>query len=283
MSNIRYDNEDHPFEETPLRLLYIATSQYEGDWHSFMHSHECTELFYVVSGRGEFLVEELRFPVAIGDMVIINPNVQHTETAAYSSPMEYIVLGMEGGDFLLKDNEDKRFLSFTCSTDGGEILSLLRQMLEELQEKQVYHGVVARNLLENLTVRLLRHRSVQMEHQRPTKKSSRECAFVKHYIDNHFKENITLDLLSELAHVNKYYLVHSFTNEVGVAPINYLIKKRIEDSRHMLLHTGYSISEISQILGFSSPSYFSQSFARLNGMSPREYRNRRNANDTEIG
>ncbi|MDL2294727.1 AraC family transcriptional regulator [Ruminococcaceae bacterium OttesenSCG-928-D13] len=272
MSNIRFDNEEHLFQEEPLRLLYIATSRYEGDWHSFMHAHQCTELFYVISGKGAFLVEELNFPVEPNNIVIINPNVQHTETAVRNNPMEYIVLGMEGGEFLLKESDDKRFCIFDCGDSGTEILGMLNEMQDELQSKQQYHGIVARNLLENLSVKLLRYRSVSLQRQAPAKKASRECAQVKHYIDNHFKENITLDLLSELAHVNKYYLVHSFAREMGVSPINYLIQKRIQESRYMLQNTGYSISEISQILGFSSPSYFSQSFSRINKMSPREFR-----------
>lgn len=276
MSNIRYENEDQLFEEESLNLLYIATSRYEGDWCSFMHSHQCTELFYVVSGRGEFALEELAFPVGPDDMVIINPNVQHTETAVPNNPMEYIVLGMEGGEFLLEGGEDSRYCSFNCGEASNEILGMMREMLKELQDKKQYHFIVARNILENLSIKLLRYRSVLMERRGPAKKSNRECARVKQYIDNHFKENITLDMLSDMAHINKYYLVHAFTQETGVSPINYLIQKRITESQYMLSNTAHSISEISQILGFSSPSYFSQSFSRLNKMSPREYRRQQN-------
>lgn len=283
MSNIRYENEENLFQTERLSLLYIATSRYEGDWHSFMHSHQCTELFYVISGKGSFKVEELSFPVRKDDMVIINPNVQHTETAVAQNPMEYIVLGMEGGEFLLQGNEDKRYCVFKCGAACGDILEMMQEMRKELEKKEPYHGIVARNLLENLSVKLLRYQAVALQREPPQKTSSRECAQVKRYIDNHFKENITLDTLSEIAHVNKYYLVHTFTREIGTSPINYLIKKRIDESCHMLLTTEHSISEISQILGFSSPSYFSQSFSRLNKMSPREYRIQGRNNEKETG
>lgn len=275
MSNLRYENEDTLFEKDPMDLLYISTSRYEGDWYSYMHAHQCIELFYVVSGRGDFLVEETGFPVEPNDIVIINPNVQHTETAVANNPMEYIVAGIEGGAFLLSGSTDSRYCRFACGQDGGEILGMFREMLQELMDKKQYHGILAKNILENLSIKLLRQRLVTQQQRMPTRKSSRECAKVRHYIDDHFKENITLVMLSELAHINKYYLVHAFTQEMGVSPINYLIKKRVEESRHMLLNTDYSISEISQILGFSSPSYFSQSFSRLSNMSPREYRMKR--------
>ena len=106
-------------------------------------------------------------------------------------------------------------------------------------------------------------------------RSSLECDLVRRYIENHFKENLTLDQLAGLAHLNKYYLAHAFQREFGVSPINYLISRRIEESRFLLRETDHSISQIAQILGFSSLSYFSQTFRRLEGVSPVEYRRRR--------
>ena len=190
MSNLRYENEDPLFQKEPLGLLYISTSRYEGDWHSFMHAHHCMELFYVVSGRGQFAVEEITFPVEPGDIVIINPNVQHTETAVQNNPMEYIVVGVEGGAFLLHESADSRYCCFNCGPAGGEILGMMQEMLQELRDKKQYHGILAGNVLENLSIKLLRQRSVTLERREPVKKSSRECAKVKNYIDNHFKDII---------------------------------------------------------------------------------------------
>ena len=95
---------------------------------------------------------------------------------------------------------------------------------------------------------------------------------VRRYIDAHFKENLSLDQLAALAHVNKYYLVHTFTREYGTSPINYLISRRIQESRRLLESTNHSLSQISHMLGFSSPSYFSQVFRKQMGVSPQEYR-----------
>ena len=81
-----------------------------------------------------------------------------------------------------------------------------------------------------------------------------------------------LDQLARLAHVNKYYLAHAFRREFNTSPINYLISRRVEESRFLLRETDHSLSLIAQMLGFSSPSYFSQCFRRVEGISPTEYR-----------
>ena len=94
------------------------------------------------------------------------------------------------------------------------------------------------------------------------------------YIDEHFSEPISLDFLAEYAGLNKYYLVHVFNREMGCSPINYLIERRIRESKRLLSTSSLSVRQISARLGFSSPSYFSQSFRRSTGCSPMEFRRR---------
>ena len=72
--------------------------------------------------------------------------------------------------------------------------------------------------------------------------------------------------------MNKYYVVHSFTKQIGVSPINYLITKRISEAKNLLKTTNYSIRDISSIVGFSTSSYFSQMFKKVTGLSPKEYK-----------
>ncbi len=101
---------------------------------------------------------------------------------------------------------------------------------------------------------------------------SKECALVKRYIDLHYRESLSLTELADIVHINKYYLSHTFNKSFDITPINYMIKLRLEESKHMLKKTNYSISAISQKLGFSSPSYFAQCFKKNIGISPNTYR-----------
>ena len=75
-----------------------------------------------------------------------------------------------------------------------------------------------------------------------------------------------------MVHISKYHLSHTFQKEFHTSPISYLIARRIQESRFLLRETDHTLSQIAEILGFSSLSYFSQSFRRAEGMSPLEYR-----------
>lgn len=266
-----------PIDRNKVKLLYVSTAKYGGDWHSTLHTHACTEIFYVVGGSGKFNIEGKLLPVTTDDMVIVNPDVEHTEVSYNKRPLEYIVLGVEGLEYSAGEDADERWFMTNMQNAREALLHALREMLREIEFKAVGYELICQDLLEVLILRLMRHAGLQFlptktEHRKPGRKPSKECAAVRHYIDNHFKENINLDMLSELVHVNKYYMVHSFTKEYGISPINYLISRRIEESKYLLSDTDHSLSQISHMLGFSSPSYFSQSFRRLEGVSPMEFR-----------
>ena len=272
MSNSRYDLEQGgvaPLDRSSTRLLYVSTAKYGGDWHSLLHTHTCTEIFYVVGGMGKFQIEELTLSVSVDDMVIVNPNVEHTEVSFNASPLEYIVMGVEGLEFAAGESGDDRYRLVNCGGGREDTLYYLRAMLAEIENKAIGYDLVCQDLLEALVVR---RTDFSLAPAASGTRTSKECAAVRRYIDSHFKESLSLDVLAEVAHVNKYYLVHTFSKEYGISPINYLISRRIAESKQLLSDTDHSLSQISHMLGFSSPSYFSQSFRKLEGISPMEYR-----------
>ncbi len=251
------------------RLSYISKTQYSAEWNSNLHTHGCAELFFITDGHGRFRTQHEEFPVAIHDLIVVNANVLHTELSQLDSPLEYIVLGVEGLEAM---GGADGYIMLHLHIGWRELMSCLELMLQEAQEALPSHEEVCRHLLEVVLVRLSRQGSLCLGSESSDPRASRECALVRRYIDNHFKENLKLDQLAQLAHVNKYYLAHAFRQEFGTSPINYLISRRVEESRFLLRETDHNLSLIAQMLGFSSPSYFSQCFRRVEGLSPVEYR-----------
>lgn len=193
------------------------------------------------------------------------------------SPLEYIVLGIEELQFTSfseqedEEEEEKDYSVHNYYEFKHEILFYLKTLLQEMEEKDNNFEVVCQNLLEVLIINMVRRTKANLLIA-PAKKVAKECRFVEQYINNHFREEISLELLSEKAFMNKFYLVHAFKQYKGISPINYLIQLRIKEAKELLSTTNYSISQISESSGFSSQSYFSQVFKKETGMTPNEYR-----------
>lgn len=255
------------------KLLYVSSARYGGDWHSTPHTHSCSELFYVTSGKGQFLIEDQIHPVTQGDLIIVNPGVEHTELGLQSFPLEYIVLGVEGLELSgIEQDGESSYCIVSFQNFNDTVLFYLRTMLGEIASKAPGYEVVCHDLMEVLVVYLTRQTNFSTTLTPIRRKSSHLCSNIRRYIDNHYKESINLELLASMNHVSKYYMVHAFTEEYGISPINYVIARRIEEAKQLLKNDDYSLALISRMLGFSSPSYFSQSFKKLQNISPNEYR-----------
>ena len=252
-------------------LRNAASAKYGGDWYSIPHTHSHTELFYIVGGNGQFQISGKLFPVRAHQLVVVNPNVLHTEVSYEAHPLEYIVLGIEGVELTIPGSDGARYC-FYSFPENNEVLTCMQRVLLEMQERKPEYQTICLACMDIIMVQLMRSASVSLTQSHSSFPSNRQCAAVRQYIDQHYKENITLDLLAEQASINKYYLAHAFKREYGVSPINYLIACRIREGKRLLAETDHSLSQIAAVLGFSSSSYFSQRFRSAEGISPTEYR-----------
>lgn len=271
MSSERFDISFSPAPREAVRLLYISKSRFGGDWHSLLHTHTCSELFYCLSGQGQFNIEGTLYPVNPDDMVIVNPQVEHTETSLNSNPLEYIVLGVEGIEFLFCDT-NAPYAVLNCQADRERIRFLLQCLLQEIDLNADGCETVCTDLLNTLLIWLVRSTSLQLRTCEPAHVRTKECVAIKRYLDENFRENTSLDQLADMVHINKYYLAHTFQKEYGISPITYLMQRRIAESKYLLGNTDHSLSQIASMLGFSSLSYFSQCFHKAENMSPTAYR-----------
>lgn len=279
MSTNRYVMEPPavtPVDRSVTKLLYLSIARYSNEWNSTLHTHPCAEVFFVTDGSGYLRTNTQAVPIGINDAIIVNSNIEHTEVSSESRPLEYIVMGVDGLEAISSNEEDSEagdgYSVIPFQTGGEQILFYLRCMLTEMEHKQPGYHMICQDLLEVVLLLLMRRSRFTVTFIPSARRSSRECAIARRYIENHFKENLTLDDLAAAAHVSKYYLVHAFSREYGTSPINYLLSCRIQESLYLLSKTRIPLSQISSMLGFSSPSYFSQSFRRIQGISPMEYR-----------
>lgn len=93
------------------------------------------------------------------------------------------------------------------------------------------------------------------------------------FIDNNFSKNILLKDMAESIGFSPTYFHKIFTAYTGQTPHFYLLQKRIVAAKHYLLATDIPISEIAELCGFSSFSYFDYQFKKQVGITPYKYRN----------
>lgn len=94
----------------------------------------------------------------------------------------------------------------------------------------------------------------------------------KQYINERYMEQIRLDDMAELVHLNPAYFSTIFKKETGLNFSDYLISYRIDIAKELLKSTNLSIAEIALKIGYSETKYFSKLFNKVVGIKPSQYR-----------
>lgn len=266
----------HPITISPItseNIVYAVSSSYRKDWKSIPHTHSFCEIFYITKGRGSLLLDNSKHAISRNDLIIVNPNILHTEISSPDTRLSYIVLGINNliWDFQT-DCPSPNCCIHTCSsTEDQLLLDIFHLILGENRAKKDSSNEILDCCLSAL---LLKISQVTLHISAPAvqQQAPQECIAIKEFIDASYSQPITLDDLAALSHHSKYYMCHSFSKAYGISPMKYLLEKRILTAKELLSTSDYSVAQVSEMTGFSSSAYFSQIFKRRTGLSPREFR-----------
>jgi AraC family transcriptional regulator of adaptative response / methylphosphotriester-DNA alkyltransferase methyltransferase len=92
------------------------------------------------------------------------------------------------------------------------------------------------------------------------------------YIDEHYREPLTLEILADMCHGSPYHLQRTFKRIIGLTPVEYIQKVRISKAIEELTTTDKSVADIGLSVGLSNPSYFITLFKMKTGQTPKQYR-----------
>ncbi|MBR5011213.1 MAG: helix-turn-helix transcriptional regulator [Clostridia bacterium] len=110
------------------------------------------------------------------------------------------------------------------------------------------------------------------EHSSVQRAAASTAERIKDYIDSGLSYNVTLDDIAQHFYLNKSYIISIFSEKYSYTPKQYIIQRKMQAACSMLEENLYSISEIADLLDFSSSQHFSSSFKKNVGVSPDEYR-----------
>lgn len=99
-----------------------------------------------------------------------------------------------------------------------------------------------------------------------------DISLVKSFLDEHYKEKLSLESVASHFFIDKHYLARLFKEQYGVTLVTYLQQVRITHAKRMLRFTDKSIEEIGLECGIGELNYFSRVFKKLEGVSPSEFR-----------
>ena len=103
-------------------------------------------------------------------------------------------------------------------------------------------------------------------------KLTKPVRVAKSYIEAHYNENITLNLIAGMVYLNPVYFSIMFKKEEGTNFLEYLINIRVNKAKELLKDSTFSIAEVARKIGYKDTRYFTVLFKRITGITPKEFR-----------
>lgn len=267
--------EENSLNNLDVKILDAQKNTYNQKVSNRIQFHPFTYFYYLAEGFGKLSIESEMVEVHAGDLIIINSNIGHTMYLDKDiANIKYFGFGIESISIAgLVDDAAKTINYFHIDNRDKSLKfeDYFEDIYNEYKGNDIFSNSLANAVASTLVINLLRkyRKSITVKHD---KKINRQIDYIKSYIDTNYNEDIKLEDLSSMAYMNKFHLISEFKQSYRITPIEYLILKRIEISKNLLISTNHTMEEISALVGFNSQSYFNQVFKKKVGQTPSQFR-----------
>lgn len=246
-----------------------------------VHDHDCYELTFVLGGHIFLSIEGKEYECRQGSIFFIPPSLRHENRIDDSQRYERFVIWVSEAyaKRLAGQSEDFRWLfeaaarpqAYVKNTDMARF-SLFSSLILSMAEEQAARGFGWKSIMELSLQKLLLLWGRDFFHLEPAAPSRPGLAArVMAYIDSHFEEKLSLDLLAGQFYVSKYHMSHQFAKTMGISIHQYILKKRLMAVCARIL-AGMELKEAVSACGFEEYSGFYRAFKKEMGCSPAAWR-----------
>lgn len=282
--------EYHTVRHNDLNAVQLFRSVVEsGKESSSIHAHSKIELSLILSGTGIYRTQECDYHVAPGDVYFFRPNESHYLTDINSC--DVALLSLHIAPYYLYTDSD-RSLTSACmgllsSNNGLEshrindfgpkdqinmITSGINNIWLEMQNEESNFDICVKNYISIISICLSRILSSNRAEDSAARTSCQKIGAAIEYINQHFRENITLDIIAEQVGYSRSHFSAEFHKWMGMTTWNYISIKRIEEALILIKTTDLSILEIALACGFNNAANFGKTFKKYTNLTPSSFR-----------
>lgn len=267
---------DNPFNYSNISSsldiseIYTKFYQEKGTNYNFSgEKHSYWELTYVDKGELLTTIDRVSYHLKQGDLIFYAPMQFHTQSTFEKISSSYLTI-----NFKMNFNHADLLCNkiFSLKRDSYFIVT---KLIEELSNDNLYSNDLSLCYLKQLIIQMLRLNNSHF-HSKPTThmQQTYENELLNDillYIDNNIYEKISVSTLCEHFCISTSMLHSLFRKNMNNTAKNYINELKLSKSKELIRNSTHTLSEISEMLGFSSIHYFSKKFKSYFNISPTEY------------
>ena len=260
-----------------IEVVWTFMLDYMRGWGIREHSHAFYQMYYVVSGEADMLLDRQKVHLYPHLCVVIEPEQLHELPVISSGRLRII----DTKFYLHNSNtmDEVHCLPRCFEIEDNEFETALLGARNEWQSNARYSREMANALFEQAFYIYIRKNGSFVERNSFSRAIDHIIANltgvekqIADYVSVHFAEDFTLDQLAESLKYNKNYLCKLFKQATNFTIIHYVNYLRVCRAYELICYSSYSLNDISVLSGFSSVHYFTSVFKKVTGKTPGEMR-----------
>ncbi|OAH15736.1 helix-turn-helix transcriptional regulator [Streptomyces jeddahensis] len=231
-----------------------------------MHVHDAWTLLIVDDGAVRYDLERHEHGTPHDTVSLLPPHVPHNGSPATPHGFRKRVI------YLDLTQLDESFIG--PAVDGPDLADpVLRRRVGQLHTALAQRGdeLEAESRLALIGERLRGHLRPRLATARPPRRDAGVAHSLRELLDARLVEGVPLEEAARLVHAHPTHLVRAFSAAFGIAPHQYLMSRRVDRARRLLLD-GRTPGEVAAATGFYDQAHLTRHFKRLVGVPPGHYR-----------
>jgi len=249
-------------------------------WQYELHDHSAVEILLTLEGSVTYTVDDIVYQVRKGEVLIIPPDMQHALSMGEESSRYLFLFEPEG---ILSMRDIKTLTPYFHRPfhlrDGSEAHVRIRELLLKLKDvyekRELMWNTVCYSYLLRVYAILGQRYLNGVRNRIPDGGRIVESEVITAsmtYINNHYKQDLSLEDVAEFAGFSRYYFSRSFKKQTGYSFKDYLCEKRLQVATDLLIRTDKSMKDVAAESGFGSVATFNRVFREKKGCTPTQFR-----------
>lgn len=230
------------------------------------------QLLYIASGKGHFFIDGEDKIITAGHMILYRPKEVQKYVYYGVDQTEVYWIHFTGNNVknILRSHgiSDEQKVMY-CGT-SLEYTRIFKQIIHELQHCQEDYEELLSMLLMEIFISL--HRQIVKKHTIKNEYLESEMELATQYFSDNYNTAINIEEYAASRGMSISWFIRNFKQYTNVTPMQYIVSLRMTNAQMLLENTNYNVKEISYIVGYDNPLYFSRIFSKQKGVSPSEYR-----------
>lgn len=272
-TQFRAETTDRLLENLTVHVSHAFYRAGYSGWNAPEEKPSFNRLYYVTEGEGAVTLDGVRYEPRAGQLFIMPAGTVQTRFTPLEHPYSRYFCHFDAriGEWPLFQAGSAFHIADV--TEPERIASLFQEMIQQSESPGPFSALRVKSCLLQLLAYCLERGGHHGFMDRFMQGSERgKLARVLEYIDDKLQEPLEVETLAELVHLHPNYFIPYFKKQMGLPPMSYVQRKRIEAARRLLTSTDIGITDIAERIGMD-PAHFSRTFKKATGVSPRSYRN----------